>query len=108
MELKIKLKVKDTEIELTEDEARELKKRLDNICAWKTEYVPYYPTYPTWTWPLEWWQQPYTNTCAPDDTITIYNSDGAWECDPSIWAAEKPSTTKWNISPDVQVSYSYS
>jgi hypothetical protein len=60
MELKIKLKVKDKEIELTKDEALELKDLLDKLCAQKTEYIPYYPYYPTWTWPLEWWQQPYT------------------------------------------------
>ena len=87
MELKIKLKVKDVEIELTEDEALELKDLLDKLCTQKTEYMPYYRYFPTWTWPLEWWQQPYIYTNA-DNTI-VYDD---WH----------------TISNDIQVSYSYS
>ena len=101
MELKIKLKVKDVEIELTKDEALELKDLLDKLCTQKTNgwtdhtYIPYhpyyptYPTYPTWTWPehyapLEWWQQPYTFTTT-GGTTTNWN--------------------KYDISDDVQVKY---
>ena len=85
MELKIKLKVKDVEIELTEDEALELKGLLDKLCAQKTEYVPYYRYFPTWTWPLEWWQQPYT-----------YTTDNTW------------NDITFTVNDNVQVSYSYS
>jgi len=106
VELKIKLKVKDVEIELTKDEALELKDLLDKLCTQKTEYVPwqpYYPTYPTWTWPLEWWQQPYTygtttggtrwDWAIPCSTETVTN-------DPTnVW-------TTTNISDNVQVRHS--
>ena len=87
MELKIKLKVKDVEIELTKDEALELKDLLDKLCTQKTEYVPYYPTYPIQpTYPWSPW---YTGTPWPGNTIL---------CDD--WQT-------YTISDNTQVSYSY-
>ena len=87
MELKIKLKVKDVEIELTKDEALELKDLLDKLCTQKTEYVPYYPTYPIQpTYPWSPW---YTGTPWPSSTI-LYDD---WQI--------------YTISDNAQVSYSY-
>ena len=90
MELKIKLKVKDVEIELTKDEALELKGLLGELCMQKTEYVPCYPYYPTsptfpiWTWP---------NTWGTDAT------SGYLTCDNTVVGGMVP------ISDNVQVSY---
>ena len=54
MEIKLKLKTKDVEIELTEKEARELLDRLASLMIAK-EY------YPQWVWPPHppWYLQPY-------------------------------------------------
>ena len=88
MELKIKLKVKDVEIELTKDEAVELKDLLDKLCTQKTEYVPYYPQYPVQpTYPWSPW---YTGTPWPGTT---------WIADNTAWVSD-------TISDNVQVSYS--
>ena len=96
MELKIKLKVKDVEIELTKDEAIELKDLLDKLCTQKTEYVPwqpYYPTYPTypWTYSPEWWR----------------TTDGGTRWDWAIPCDDNTTWTTTNISDNVRVSYSH-
>ena len=46
MELKLKLKIKDIEFELTEEEARELYNSLDNIYGNEKAIYPIYPINP--------------------------------------------------------------
>ena len=88
MELKVKLKLKDVEIELSKEEAQELVETLKDIFGKEKEYVPYNPWYPSW---------PY------------YNINPFWKPWPEItWIAD--SGTDWTtntISDNVQVSYTY-
>lgn len=64
MEIKLKLKVKDVEIELTTDEAKELAKALQNLVEPNEVYIPsWWPSYPIkWT---------YTTTTNNPDWIYI-------------------------------------
>lgn len=53
MELKFKLKIKDVELELTEEELRELYGKLNGLLGYNTTYIPYtpyYPSYPNTPW----------------------------------------------------------
>ena len=63
--LKIKLKVKDVEIELTMDEARSLFSDLRELFGEKTVFVPSEPIVierPTWPYPQPIWVSPPTFT----------------------------------------------
>ena len=93
MELKIKLKVKNKEIELTKEEAQELVETLRDIFGKEKEYVPYYPyRY------REWWEYPYWEKSFPKIT---WGDDNTGTYRPSSWFIA-------NVSDNVQVSYSYS
>jgi len=79
---KIELVVNDKKIELTINEAMELKDLLNKTFEKeKVEFVPYpvYPSYPVYPW---WQSPPYTITCdawtttCQGDTLT-YNNIGA-------------------------------
>lgn len=55
MEVKIKLKIKDVEIELNRKEAKELKDILNDLVGREKEYIPYpepYPVYPNPWYPV--------------------------------------------------------
>ncbi len=55
MDIKIKLKVKDVEIELSLEELRELKEIIETLTEKKIEYVPYVRPYvPTYPYPEPW------------------------------------------------------
>ena len=104
MELKIKLKVKDVEIELTQDEAVELKDLLGKLCTEKTEYVPYYPQYPYFPyWHQHNWLDEPTYKWR-NDPITYTTTDGTrWD-----WAIPcNTETVTCEISDNVRVGYSY-
>ena len=47
MEVRVKLKVKDIEIELSQEEAKELKDILAKLVG-EDHWYPVYPNYPTW------------------------------------------------------------
>ena len=85
MEIKLKLKVRDVEIELTKDEAIKLKELLSELTGKEIvkekEYVPY-PYYPY----IRWWgtYQPIT-----------------WENNPSS------HSSTYKLSNDCQLSYTY-
>lgn len=51
MEVKIKLKIKDVEIELSREDAQELRDILNGLVAKEKEYIPYPITYPI-TYPV--------------------------------------------------------
>jgi len=99
MELKIKLKVKNKEIELTKEEAQELVETLRDIFGKEKEYIPYYPyTYPWYRpWEVTWCED--NTTYKPNDTITIYSEELLPQ---TTW------TVAYDISDNVQMSYSYS
>jgi len=81
MELKLKLKVKDVEIELTTEEAKKLAQLLAGLVGEKrVEYVPY-RVLPGW-WEQwgdpPWWTYTTVGTGSPvPDNVRIYSiSDG--------------------------------
>jgi len=59
MELKIKLKIKDVEIELDKKELKELKNILDELFPKEKEYI-YYPTYYPIYRTYPYWEVTYT------------------------------------------------
>ncbi len=74
MEVKIKLKIKDVEIELKKDEAEELRDILNGLVRKEKEFVPYpllYPVYPNlWDkWEITWGDK--TGDPLPQHGITI-------------------------------------
>jgi hypothetical protein len=92
MEIKLKLKIKDVEIELSPDEAKKLIEVLQAVCGGKMqivekkEYIPYYYPHPYyWEWP--YWTY-----------ISSKTSD--------IWIALGQSEGTIPIGNDVKVSYS--
>ena len=75
MEVRIKLKVKDVEIELSLEELKEWKEVIEELTKKKIEYVypqtvPIVPRYPTWPhWDILW---DTTSTSITDnDTYTV-------------------------------------
>jgi hypothetical protein len=56
MELKVKLKIKEVEVELTMEDVKKLKELLEGLCETKIEkrmeYMPYY-----WHW-WDWYYKP--------------------------------------------------
>ena len=85
MEIKLKLKVRDVEIELTKDEAIKLKELLSELTGKEIvkekEYVPYpnpYYPYIRWDWGYKW-------------------TNPIWTTTPSIYT----------VSNDCQLSYTY-
>ncbi len=73
MEIKIKLKIKDVELELSEKETRELHDILDHLVDQngRIMWYPYYPYYPFPSW------EPYKVTWSDSgttNTITITNN----------------------------------
>jgi len=88
MDLKVKIKIKDVEIELDKKELKELKDILEDLFSEKKiGYVPYpyyptyYPTYPYYRtypyWEVTYGSITYSNktTCGGDGNYTIkYNS----------------------------------
>jgi len=83
MEVKIKLKIKDIEIELSEKEAGELKDILERLTEptrpiIEKEFVPcpVYPTFPIYPdpypqWPYDHWYVTGTGNTSNDQHITI-------------------------------------
>jgi hypothetical protein len=82
MELKIKLKIKDIEIELDKKDLKELKNILDELFQKEKEYIYYpitYPTIPYYTKPYyrkyPYWEVTYTTN--PHLTSGGFNSCGS-------------------------------
>ena len=79
MEIKLKLKIKDVEIELTMEEMKKLKELLNELTGREVieekEYIPYYPyRYNDWWYyeqPYKWYS-PWTILCdnKTDNNIT--------------------------------------
>lgn len=78
MELRLKLKVKDVEIELSVDEARKLAELLAGLVGEKrTDYVPYTVPVPWWDqWPYPWHVTAYANTWGGESAQIYSVSDG--------------------------------
>jgi hypothetical protein len=56
MEIKLKLKIKDVEIELSEKEVTELRDIIERLFPKQSiQYVPYYP----YTWTTPWIREPW-------------------------------------------------
>jgi hypothetical protein len=69
----IKLRIKGKEIDLSLEEAKELKDELNKVFAEPVkEYVPYYPYYPTYPW---WGIYPPSDVITPEITWTIGTGD---------------------------------
>ena len=76
MEIRLKLKVKDVEIELSREEMKELKDALDELLGAKVEkeYYPVYPYYPynppiiTYERPLRYWEY-YTSPITTNSPV---------------------------------------
>lgn len=78
MEIKLKLKIKDMEIELSTNEAKELCKALEMLTGEKTKEIiretyPYFiPTYPTYPWyDGTWTCGKYLTTLQLNDCISV-------------------------------------
>jgi hypothetical protein len=75
MEVKLKIKVKDVEIELSKNDAEELRKLLNDLCGERVikEYVPYYP----------YWRYWYDTTPIPCVTtwVPMYTAGGSCTID---------------------------
>jgi len=77
MEVRIKLKVKDIEIEMSMDEAKELTNALNELTGKETIYVdrwtyPSYPVvYPQWPITPSW-------TCSTTPEIRLYTSESQY------------------------------
>lgn len=70
-EIKIKLKVKNVEVELSLEEVRELAGILQRLTGEK-EYIPSYPTYPIYPTYPPWPTHPFWYvTTGTGDNITI-------------------------------------
>lgn len=68
MEIKLKLKIKDTEIELSEKEVGELRDIMDRLFPkQRTEYVPYYP----YVWTEPWKVSPYWTVYCGTNTSEV-------------------------------------
>jgi hypothetical protein len=71
MEIKLNLKIRDTEIkDLSLDEIRELRDILNKLITKEREYVPYYPYCPVHI-PTVW--EPWEITC--DESTTTISPD---------------------------------
>ena len=84
MEVKIKLKVKDVEIELTMEEAKDLRDVLSDLAGAK-EVVKYVDRYPWYQWPtypashdatpwVKWSNGSMTTESAISDNVMLYAS----------------------------------
>jgi uncharacterized membrane protein len=75
---KIVIKINDTELSLSPDDARELKKILDELIGTKeTVYVPSYPHYPIYWYYEQPMTQPYRwtiNCDSSNNTLCISNT----------------------------------
>ncbi len=84
MEIKLKLKVKDVEIELTAEEARELRDVLGGLVGEKEVIV--YPWYNPWSTVNPWSKPEITWTCSNtdgekrEDVTTISNDAHIYAC----------------------------
>ena len=75
MEIKLKLKIKDVEIELSKDEAKELVKLLEGltgekIIEYRGYWYPYWPVYPSTPW-VTWTDTSTTSTIRLSDDISV-------------------------------------
>ena len=102
MEIKIKLKIKDVEIELTKDEAKDLRDVLNGLVGEKViekiieEHHHHYGSYPHYPYPIyieKYRWEPFTPywTCGTGDNVDS----------PAI-------TYQTNVSDNMQVSFSVS
>lgn len=74
IETTITIKLKDKDLRLSLDEAQELYEHLSKLLSPKeTEYIPYYPAYPT-TDPLKpmWYREITSGDHIPNNDIHVY------------------------------------
>ena len=73
MNITIKVKFKNVELEMTPEEAKELVKILEGVTGGKiTEYIPYYPYYPS-RWYPNTWETTWTKPPTIGDIKYVYN-----------------------------------
>jgi hypothetical protein len=72
MEIKLKLKIKDTEIELTEKEVGELRDIIKRLFPEdkQIQYVPYYPYVWSEPWKVDRWTVTYSNNTGNNTVYT--------------------------------------
>ena len=72
-DIKLKLKIKDIELELSKDEVIQLRDMLNEVFAKERSYIPYVPyREPYRPNPLTWWRYTTGQNTAP--TITLCSS----------------------------------
>ena len=74
MEITLKLKVKDVEIELSKEDAIKLKEALEELTGAKVvkEYIPY-PAWPSYPWRYWHWDPGYPVICSSGSKWTSGN-----------------------------------
>lgn len=73
MDITVKIKIGNVEVELTLEEAAELHAVLGPICGKPDTVVAPcpYPVYVPYREPWQWWQWPYTITCGNSGNVTL-------------------------------------